>query len=279
MAKKKVRVTDFSQIKETGRKFTMITCYDYTIARLVDRSQVEMILVGDSVGNMVYGYNGTVPVTLEQMIYATQAVVNGAPHTFIVGDLPFGTYNVSCEQAIASANRLMKEGGCDCIKLEGGRNMADKIRAIVDSGTPVMGHIGLTPQTVAAMGGMKVQGKSSDAAEGLLEDIRAIEAAGAFCCVVECVPRVVGEAICKAVEIPILSGGPCADAACQGQNFYDMLGFEGTFVPKFARHYAELQGVIIDALNQFHQDVCDGIYPAPENFYEIDVDLKNGEKS
>ncbi len=273
MAKKKVRVTDFAQLKQTGRKFTMITCYDYTIAKLVDQSNVEMILVGDSVGNMVYGYNGTVSVTLDQMIYATQAVVRGAPNTFIVGDLPFGSYNISCEQAIASANRLMKEGGCDCVKLEGGAKMADKIRAIVDSGTPVMGHIGLTPQTVASMGGMKIQGKSADAAKQLIEDIKAIEAAGAFCCVVECVPRVVGEALCAAVDMPVLGGGPCAAAVCQGQNFYDMLGFEGTFVPKFAKHYAELQGTIIDALNTFQKDICDGVYPAAENFYEINVDL------
>lgn len=271
MAKKKVRITDFAQLKESGRKFTMITCYDYTIAKLVDQSAVEMILVGDSVGNMVYGYNGTVPVTLDQMVYATQAVVRGAPNTFVVGDLPFGSYNVSCEQAITSANRLMKEAGCDCVKLEGGVKMADKIRAIVDSGTPVMGHIGLTPQTVAAMGGMKVQGKSGDAAERLMKDIRAIEKAGAFCCVVECVPRVVGEALCKAVNIPVLSGGPCTSAACHGQNFYDMLGFEGTFVPKFAKHYAELQETIIHALNCFHQDVSDGIYPAPENCYDVEV--------
>lgn len=274
MGKRKVRITDFTELKKTGRKFTMITCYDYTIARLVNQSSVEMILVGDSVGNMVYGYNGTVPVTLDQMVYAIQAVVKGAPDTFIVGDLPFGSYNVSREQAIASANRLMKEGGCDCVKLEGGAKMADKIKAIVDAGIPVMGHIGLTPQTVAAMGGMKVQGKSSDAAEELLKDIRAIEEAGAFCCVVECVPRIVGEAICNAVEIPILSGGPCQAAACQGQNFYDMLGFEGTFVPKFAKHYAELQETIINALNSFHRDVCDGVYPAPENCYEIEVELK-----
>ena len=272
MEKRKIRVPDFADMKEKNRKFTMITCYDYTIASLVDQSAVEMILVGDSVGNMVYGYNGTIPVTLEQMIYAVQGVVRGAPHTFIVGDLPFGTYNQSCEQAIASATRLMKEGGCDCVKLEGGAEQADKIEAIVRAGIPVMGHIGLTPQTVSSMGGMRVQGKSEEAAEKLLTDIRAIEQAGAFCCVVECVPRIVGEAMCDAVNIPVLSGGPCQKALCQGQNFYDMMGFTGTFVPKFARHYAEIQQTILDALNAFHQDVCEGNYPAPENCYDIKVE-------
>lgn len=271
MAKAKVKVPDFSTLKQSGRKYTMITCYDYTIASLVDTSDVEMILVRDSLGNMVYGYNGTVPVTLDQMVFAVQGVVRGAPNNFIVGDLPFGTYNVSNEQAIESANRLMKEGGCDCVKLEGGGEMAPRIKAIVDAGIPVMGHIGLTPQTASAMGGMMVQGKSSAAAEKLINDIKAIEAAGAFCCVVECVPECVGEAMCDAVDMPVLSGGPCTKAAIHGQNFYDMVGFLGTFVPKFARHYAELQGVILDALNTFHKDIGEGTYPAPENCYRVQV--------
>ena len=268
---KKIKVPDFALCKEQQRKFVMITCYDYTIAKLVDESPIEMILVGDSVGNMVYGYNGTIPVTLDQMVYAVQGVVRGAPNTFIVGDLPFGSYNKSCEQAIESATRLMKEGGCDCVKLEGGKEMADKIRAIVNAGIPVMGHIGLTPQTAASMGGMRVQGKSTSAADKLVEDIKAVEAAGAFCCVVECVPKVVGEAMCDAVQIPVLSGGPCEKALGQGQNFYDMMGFLGTFVPKFAKHYAEMQQVILDALEAFHQDCLDGVYPAPENCYDIEV--------
>ena len=271
MAKRKITLPDFAKVKEENRKFTMITCYDYTIASLVNQTPIDMILVGDSVGNMVYGYNGTVPVTLDQMIYATQGVVKGAPNTFIVGDLPFGTYNQSCEQAIASATRLMKEGGCDCVKLEGGLEMADKIKAIVDAGIPVMGHIGLTPQSQAAMGGLKVQGKSNKQADKLVADIKAIEAAGAFCCVVECVPKVVGEAMCDAVEMPVFAGGPCMKAMGQGQNFYDMMGFQGTFVPKFAKHYAELQQVILDALTAFHQDVLDGKYPTPENCYDIEV--------
>lgn len=271
MAKKKITVPDFLAAKENNRRFVMITCYDYTVASLVEQSPIEMILVGDSVGNMVYGYNGTVPVTMDQMVFATQAVTRGAPTTFVVGDLPFGSYNESCEQAVHNANRLMKEGGCDCVKLEGGAEMADKIAAIVKSGTPVMGHIGLTPQTTSAMGGLRVQGKSTAIADKLIEDIKAIEAAGAFCCVVECVPKCVGEAICAAVNIPVLSGGPCQSALGQGQNFYDMLGFAGKFVPKFARHYAELQQTILDALENFHRDCMDGVYPAPENCYDVEV--------
>ncbi len=271
MAKKKISIPDFAVCKEENRKFVMITCYDYTIASLVDQSPVEMILAGDSVGNMVYGYDGTVPVTMDQMVYTIQAVVKGAPHTFIVGDLPFGSYNRSREQAIESATRLMKEGGCDCVKLEGGAEMADKIEAIVRAGIPVMGHIGLTPQTASVMGGMKVQGKSSAAADKLVEDIKAIEKAGAFCCIVECVPECVGEAMCEAVSIPVLSGGPCKKALGQGQNFYDMMGFLGTFVPKFAKHYAELQKTILDALSEFHEDCLSGVYPSSENCYHVEV--------
>lgn len=271
MAKKKITVPDFLAAKENDRHFVMMTCYDYTIASLVEQSPIEMILVGDSVGNMVYGYNGTVPVTMDEMVFAVKAVTKGAPTTFVVGDLPFGSYNQSCEQAIANATRLMKEGGCDCVKLEGGAEMADKIAAIVRAGIPVMGHIGLTPQTASAMGGMKVQGKNSAVADKLVEDIKAIEAAGAFCCVVECVPKVVGEAMCDAVNIPVLSGGPCKKALGQGQNFYDMLGFAGKFVPKFARHYAELQQVILGAMSNFHQDCMTGVYPADENCYDIEV--------
>lgn len=271
MAKKKITIPDFALCKEQNRRFVMITCYDYTIASLVEQSPIEMILAGDSVGNMVYGYDGTVPVTMDQMVYTIQAVVKGAPTTFIVGDLPFGSYNKSCEQAIESATRLMKEGGCDCVKLEGGLEMADKIEAIVKAGIPVMGHIGLTPQTAAVMGGMKIQGKSAAAAQKLIFDIKAIEKAGAFCCIVECVPLAVGEAMCDAVNIPVLSGGPCMKALGQGQNFYDMMGFMGTFVPKFARHYAELQQTVLDALAAFHKDCIDENYPAPENCYNIKV--------
>jgi 3-methyl-2-oxobutanoate hydroxymethyltransferase len=165
----------------------------------------------------------------------------------------------------------MKEGGCDCVKLGGGLEMADKISAVVRAGIPVMGHIGLTPQTAAVMGGLKIQGKSSAAADKLVADIKAVEAAGAFCCIVECVPKAVGEAMCDAVNIPVHSGGPCSKAMGQGQNFYDMMGFKGTFVPKFSRHYAELQQTILDALTAFHTDCLDGTYPAPENCYDIAV--------
>lgn len=271
MAKKKITVPEFATLKEEGRKFTMITCYDYLTASLVEQTPCEMILVGDSIGNIIYGYDGTIPVTLDQMILATQAVVKGAPTTFVVGDLPFGTYNVSCEQAIESATRLMKEGGCDCVKLEGGLEMADKIEAIVKAGIPVFGHLGLTPQSAAAMGGMKVQGKSKEQADKLVEGIKAIEKAGAFVCVIECVPKDLGEAMIKAVDMPVFAGGPCMSAQGQGLNFYDMMGFSGTFVPKFARHYAELQQPILDGLNAFYKDVMEGNYPGEENCYNIKV--------
>ncbi len=268
---KKMTISDFKRYKQENRRYTMITVYDHITAVIVNESKIESILVGDSIGNIVFGLNSTTPVTLDQMIPAVQAVVKGAPDTFIVGDLPFGSYNISCEQAIESANRLMKEGGCDCVKLEGGIEMADKISAIVKSGTPVMGHIGLTPQTASSFGGMKVQGRTPETANKLIEDIKSIEKAGAFACLVECVPVSVGKAMNEAVEIPIFSGGAGPDGNGYGQNFYDMFGMFKTFSPKFVKKYLDLYEPMLHALNDFHEDVINGVYPSPEQSYNIDV--------
>lgn len=268
---KKITIPEFKLYKQENRRYTMITVYDYVTARLVDESKIESILVGDSLGNIVYGLDSTTPVTLDMMILSIQAVVRGAPNTFIVGDMPFGSYNESCEQAIRSANRLIKEGGCDCVKLEGGIEMADKISAIVKSGTPVMGHIGLTPQTAAASGGMKVQGRTYETAQKLIEDIVAIEQAGAFSCLVECVPVSVGKAMNEAVSIPLFSGGAGPDGSGFGLNFYDMFGFFGR-APKFVKHYAELRETFIEGLNAFRDDVNNKIYPSPEQCYNMKVE-------
>ncbi len=268
---KKITIPEFKIYKQENRRFTMLTVYDYTTAKIVDESNVEAILVGDSIGNIVYGFDSTTPVTLDMMILATRAVVKGAPNTFIVGDLPFGTYNVSCQQAIESANRMMKEGGCDCVKLEGGIEMADKIEAIVKSGTPVMGHIGLTPQTAASAGGMKVQGKTPETAKKLIEEIKAIEKAGAFCCLVECVPVGVGKAMSEAVEIPMFSGGSGPYGTGHGQNFYDMFGFFGR-APKFVKHFGEYREQFVKGLNEFRDDVNNKVYPAPEQCYNVVVE-------
>ena len=267
---KKMTVADFKRYKDEGKRYTMITCYDAVTAAIVDASKVEVILAGDSVGNVVYGYDSTIPVTLDQMILATKAVVKGAPNTFIVGDMPFATYNVSCEQAVETANRLMKEGGCDCVKLEGGANMADKIAAVVKAGIPVMGHIGLTPQTVSAMGGLKVQGKTNVAAMRLFDDLKAIEEAGAFCCVIECVPTKVGNALVKSVDIPVFAAGDTATG--YGMNFFDMTGMFKAFCPKFVKQYLNLYDPILKALNEFHDDVDAHAYPAPEHMYNVEVE-------
>ncbi len=269
---KKITVPDFKRYKEEGKHFSQVTVYDCTMARLVDESDVQCILVGDSLGNVIYGYGGTVPVTMEQMILATQAVVAGAPHTFIVGDMPFGSYNESNEQAIRNATRLMKEGGCDCVKMEGGADMAPRVEAVVKAGIPVYGHIGLTPQTAAATGGLKVKGKNLEDAKKIYNDILAIEKAGAFACIVECVPAAVCKRLNEAVGIPILGGGYGTSSTGNGLNFYDMFGIFGEFTPKFAKRYADLHKVFVDGLNALHNDIVTEAYPSRENSYNAVVE-------
>lgn len=267
---KKITIPEFKTLKEEGKHFTMITCYDYCMARIVDESDCQAILVGDSVGNVIYGYANTIPVTLDQMILATKAVSTGAPNTLIVGDLPFGSYQESDEQAVRSAVRLMKEGGCDCVKLEGGKNVASRIEAIVKAGIPVFAHIGLTPQSAAALGGMRVQGKKLDDAIRMYEDVIAVEKAGAFACVVECVPVSLCKKLNEAVKIPLFAGGKGTDCAGSGLNLYDMFGFSER-VPKFVKKYGEFRAEMVKGLNQFHAEVNEGIYPAEEHSYYVEI--------
>ena len=193
MAKKKMSILDFKKYKEEGRKFTYVTAYDYTMASIINDSETEVILVGDSLGMIMLGYDGTEAVTMEDMIHHTKSVVKGAPDTYIIGDMPFGSYNESTQQAIHNCTRLMKETGCDAIKLEGGAKYAELIKAIINAGIPVCGHIGLTPQTTTSLGGFKVQGGTPESARQLIEDAKALEAAGCFGIVLECVPAVVAK--------------------------------------------------------------------------------------
>ena len=271
--KKKMSVLDFQRYKDEGRKFSYVTAYDYTTASIVNDSDTEVILVGDSLGMVMLGYSTTTPVTMEDMIHHIRPVVKGAPDTFVVGDMPFGSYNVSCEQAIANATRLMKETGCDCIKLEGGANMADKIAAIVDVGIPVMAHIGMTPQTATSFGGFKVQGGTPETARRLINDAIAIEKAGAFSVVIECVPSCVTTAIRKAISIPVLGIGAGPDADCQILILQDMLGMYGDFKPKFVKQYANLRAQMVEALNAFHVETLDGTFPTPEFSFNKKVDI------
>lgn len=270
--KKKCSIQDFQKYKDEGQKWTWSICYDYTMASIVDESRTEMILVGDSLGNVIMGAGSTIPVTLDIILHHIKAVVKGAPNTFIVGDMPFGTYNISCEQAIATANRIMQEGGCDCVKLEGGSDMADKIAAIVKAGIPVMAHIGLTPQSISALGGFKVQGKDRKVADKLVADAVAVTDAGAFAICLECMPSVVAKKISETVSIPCVGIGAGPHCAGQELNLYDMTGLFGDFKPKFVKHYAQLRQPMVDALNQFYDETCAGTFPTPEFSYNAPVE-------
>jgi len=270
--KNKMTVLDFKKYKQEGRKFAYVTAYDYTTASIVNDSEVEVILVGDSLGMIMLGYDGTTAVTLDDMIHHIKPVVKGAPDTFIVGDMPFGSYNVSIQQAIESANRIYKETGCDCIKLEGGVEMADTIAAIVKAGIPVMGHIGLTPQTAGSLGGFKVQGGTPESAKKLIEDAKTLESAGAFSIVLECVPKGVAKAVTEAVSIPVLGIGAGPYVDCQVLVTQDMLGMYGDFKPKFVKIFANIRKEMIAGLNQFHKETLDGTFPSDEYSFNAKVE-------
>lgn len=275
LAKVKTPITKFKEMKKSGKKFKMVTAYDYQLAALIDKTDIEMILVGDSLGMVVLGYSGTVPVTMEDMIHHIRPVVKGAPNTVVVGDMPFGAYNVSVEQAVANANRLMKEGGCDCIKLEGGLNMVDKVEAIVKAGIPVMAHIGLTPQTSSQLGGFKVQGKDIESAKRIVEEAKAMEKAGAFSIVLECVPAGLAKLITESIEIPTLGIGAGPDCDAQVLVTQDMIGMFDQFVPKFVKQYAKVGETIVKALNEFSQEVDNKVFPGPEHCFTIKDDVLN----
>lgn len=257
----KITIHQLQKMKENGEKISMTTAYDYPTAYFADKAGIEVVLVGDSLAMTVLGRDGTVSVTMEEMLHHIRPVVKGAPNSLVIGDMPFGSYNVSKEHAIINATRFMKEGGCDCIKLEGGREVADTVKAIVDAGIAVMGHIGLTPQTVSKLGGFKVQGKSTEAAEALLEDALALEKAGAWGLIIECVPEEVGRLITKKVSIPTIGIG--GGRYCDGQVlvFHDMFGMFEKFLPKFAKQYADLGAEIVKGLEQYKEDVKEGKFP------------------
>ncbi len=273
MAKKKMTILDFKKYKEEGRRFAYVTAYDYTTASIVNDSECEVILVGDSLAMVMLGYSTTVGVTLDDMIHHIRPVVKGAPDTFIVGDMPFGSYNVSPEQAIMSANRILMETNCDCVKLEGGADMAPTIERMVKAGIPVMGHIGLTPQTSTSLGGFKVQGGTPESAKKLIEDALAIERAGAFSIVVECVPSVVGRALRDTLKIPVLGIGAGPDVDCQVLVTQDLLGMYGDFKPKFVKQFAHIREEMVKGLNQFHAETLSGEPPTPEYSSNKEVEI------
>ena len=269
--KKKITVPEIRESKTNGRKIAFITCYDYTSASIVEKSDIEMILIGDSLGMTMMGYEGTIGVTPEDIIHHGAAVRRGAPSTFIIGDMPFGYYNESVEQGIHTANMLMRGIGCDAIKLEGGKRSAKVIKGIVDAGIPVCGHIGLTPQSSSNMGGFKVQGKSIEDAKALLEDAKAVEEAGAFMLMIEGVPIDVCQYIRRHINIPVVGIGAGPDCEIQALIMQDMLGFTD-WVPKFAKKYANIGQIMLDAFNTYHSEVVNGQFPTPEYSYNTKVE-------
>lgn len=273
MAGKKMTVMDFKKYKEEGRKFTYVTAYDYTMASIVNDSDVEIILVGDSLGMCMLGYSTTVGVTLDDMIHHIRPVVKGAPDKFIVGDMPFGSYQESPEQAIRSASRILMETNCDCVKLEGGAVMAPTIKRMTDVGIPVMGHIGLTPQSATSLGGFKVQGGTPETALKLIQDAKKLEEAGVFSIVLECVPSCVGKAVSEAVSVPILGIGAGPDVDCQVLLTHDLLDMYGDFKPKFVKHFAHIRGEMVKGLNTFHEEALSGQFPTPEYCYNKQVEI------
>ena len=269
--KKKITLPEILACKHGNKIPTMVTCYDYTNARLVDESDIDMILVGDSLGMTMIGMKGTVGVTVEDIIYHTKHVVAGAPNTFVVGDMPFGSYNVSIEEAIRNANRIFAEGGCDCVKLEGGADVAPVVKAIVKAGIPVCSHIGLTPQTQALMGGFKVQGKSLEAAQNLLDSARALEEDGAFMVVLEGIPATLAAEITKRISIPTMGIGAGVGCDMQVLVAQDMLGMT-EWVPKFVKKYADLRTVILDAYNEYVKEVNQKVFPSELYQYNAKID-------
>ena len=265
----RVTISDIKDMKSRGEKIPMITAYDYTSARIVEEAGVPIILVGDSLGQVMLGYDSTLPVTMDDMIHHTKAVARGSKSALIVGDMPFMSYQASTSEALRNAGRFLQKGGAQTVKLEGGVSMADTVHRMVSSGIPVMGHIGLTPQSVNQLGGYKVQGKTLKAAVRLMEDARALEDAGAFALVLECVPASLAGLITQRLSIPTIGIGAGRECDGQVQVFHDMLGLLADFVPKHAKRYGNLGETIACAVAEYVSEVRDQSFPGPEHSYQL----------
>lgn len=266
-------VVTFKEAKQKGEKLTMLTAYDYSTAKLIDESGVNSILVGDSLGNVMLGYEDTISVTMEDMIHHGAAVARGAKNALVVVDMPFMSYQTSVYDAVVNAGRLMKEGRAGAVKLEGGREVCPQIKAITEAGIPVVAHLGLTPQYINAFGGHKVQGKTEAAAKKILEDAKAVEEAGAFAVVLECVPAKLAELVTKAISIPTIGIG--AGNVCDGQVlvYQDMLGMFSDFTPKFVRKFANVGEVMKEAFKEYCKAVSDGSFPEKKHEYTLSDDV------
>lgn len=268
-------VITFKEAKEKGNKITMLTAYDYSMAKLIDEADINGILVGDSLGMVCLGYEDTLSVTMEDMIHHTKAVSRAAKNALIVGDMPFMSYQTSVYDAVYNAGRLVKEGRAQAVKLEGGSAVSEQVKAIVNAGIPVMGHIGLTPQSVNAFGGFKVQGKSEAAAKKLIEEAKLLEEAGAFSIVLECIPRNLAEIVSNRISIPTIGIG--AGEGCDGQIlvYQDMLGMFGDFKPKFVKQYADLGSIMKAAFTEYIKEVKEGTFPKEEHSFKISDEVLN----
>jgi len=273
---RRVTTRDIAGMKAKGERIPMVTAYDYPTAKLADQAKIPMVLVGDSLGMVVLGYDSTIPVTMEEMLHHCKAVGRGAQRAMIVGDLPFMSYQVETSQAIHNAGRLLQEGGVQAVKLEGGVVMAETVCKIVECGIPVMGHIGLTPQSVNRFGGYRVRGKEREEAAQLIRDAESLEKAGAFAVVLELVPTPLAETITRRLSIPTIGIGAGPQCDGQVQVLHDMLGLFTDFVPKHARQYARLAELITDALRQYVEEVKEGSFPSEKESFEMDQEILEG---
>ncbi len=266
-------VITFSQAKEKNERLSMLTAYDYSTAKLIDEAGIDAILVGDSLGMVCLGYENTLSVTMEDMIHHTAAVSRGCKNALIISDMPFMSYQTSVYDAVVNAGRLIKEGGAHAVKLEGGREFVPHVKAIVNASIPVMAHIGLTPQSINAFGGFKVQGKSVEAAKKLIEDAVLLQEAGAFSVLMECVPAKLAEIITKKLSVPTIGIG--AGAGCDGQVlvYQDMLAMYSDFTPKFVKKYADIGDVMRNAFKNYKEEVSKGIFPEEKHGFSIDADI------
>lgn len=269
----KKTVATFKEAKINNKKLSMVTAYDYSMAKLVDEGGIDGILVGDSLGMVTLGYENTLAVTIDDMIHHTKAVSRGANNALVVADMPFLSYHISIEESIKNAGRLIKEGNAHAVKLEGGRDVIDKVEGIVKAQIPVMGHIGLTPQSINMFGGFKVQGKTIEQIQNLIDDAKCLEEAGVFAIVLECIPEKISKIITESVSIPTIGIG--AGKYCNGQILVinDMLGMYSDFTPKFVKQYKNLKEDINEAINNYIKDIKTGAFPEEKHSFKIDEQI------
>jgi 3-methyl-2-oxobutanoate hydroxymethyltransferase len=270
MEKKKITLLDLQMMKREGKKITMLSIYDYPMALLADRAGIDTILVGDSLAMTLLGYENTIPVTMEEMLHHTKAVTRAVKYAFVIGDMPFMSYNTSERDAIFNAGRFMKEAGADAVKVEGGSNVIDIVKALIRAGIPVMGHIGLTPQTISMLGGLKAQGKDEKTAQKIIDDALLLEEAGVFAIVLECVPALLSKMVTERLKIPTISYG--AGIYCDGQGLVspDVLGLFDRFTPKFAKRYVNLSELVLKAFVSYKEEVLKGEFPTDQHSFHLD---------